>query len=143
MFLILLAQVVMRKFFNYPLSWPEEISLIALVWITFIGAFQVSLNNKHLKMDVLERRFSYKTKKLLHITATLFTIFFLSATIYYGLPFIQTVGDTQMPITKTPMFVPYYFILVSFILMLFEYIFQLIQHILQFVKGEDPSCSQS
>lgn len=143
MFLILLAQVIMRKFFNYPLSWPEEISLIALVWITFIGAFQVTLNDKHLKMDVFDKRFSYKTQKILHIISTLCIIFFLSVTIYYGFPFIQTVGDIEMPITKTPMFIPYYFILISFILMFFEYIFQLIQHINQFFKGEDESCSQS
>lgn len=143
MFLILLAQVIMRKFFNYPLSWPEEVSLIALVWITFIGAFQVSLHHKHLKMDLLEQHFSFKTKKLLHIVATLFVTFFLGATIYYGFPFIKTVGGTEMPITKTPMYVPYYLILISFILMFLEYTFQLFQHILQFLKGEKQSCSHS
>lgn len=143
MFAILFAQVLLRRFFNHPLSWPEEISLIALVWITFVGAFQISLNGQHLKMDVLENYISEKVKNILQIIATVFIIFFLGITIYFGFPFIQKVGGTEMPITKIPMYVPYYIILFSFILMLLEYIYQFVESLLLLLKKEDKSCSQS
>jgi len=35
-------QVIMRCVFNNPLSWPEELSSVLLVWLVFIGATAIS-----------------------------------------------------------------------------------------------------
>lgn len=143
MFAILLAQVLMRKFLQNPLSWPEETSLVALVWLTFMGAYQITLQGTHLKMDLFEGKLKGRMGDLLSIVSKVLVLLFLVLTIYFGIPFIEQAGNTRMPITKIPMFIPYYIILFSFVLMSLEYLTQILLDIKKLMSREERECSQS
>jgi TRAP-type transport system small permease protein len=134
MFFILLIQVVTRKFFNYPLSWPEELSLITMIWITFFGAYQCTVEGNHLKMDFLESKIPEKMKPYLSIISKGFVIWFLFITCFWGWAFIQKAGSLEMPVSGLPMWIPYCIIWISFLLMLCEFVLQIISHVSELRK---------
>ncbi|MBM7553595.1 TRAP transporter small permease [Thalassobacillus pellis] len=143
LFLILLLQVFTRKFLNTPLAWPEELSLVTMIWITFFGAYQCTLENSHLKMDFLQTVIPEKYSGWFRILAGLVIIAFLGVTCFYGLSFVQKVGALRMPVTDLPMLVPYSIILVSCLLMLMDTILQMILGITSRFKGRNfPSLDE-
>lgn len=148
MFLVLIIQVITRKLFNDPLAWPEELSLIAMIWITFFGAYQCTIEDNHLKMDFLQSKIPEKLRPFLSIIAKGFVVWFLIVTCYMGFSFIQQTGNIKMPVSGLPMWIPYWIIWFSFFLMLIDFVAQIISHIREIVsppkqRGGDEEWSQS
>lgn len=148
MFLVLIIQVITRKLFNDPLAWPEELSLIAMIWITFFGAYQCTIEDNHLKMDFLQSKIPEKLRPILSIISKGFIVWFLIVTCYMGFSFIQQTGNIKMPVSGLPMRIPYLIIWFSFFLMLIDFVAQIISHIREIVsppkpRGGDEEWSQS
>jgi len=47
------VQVIWRYVFQSPLSWSEEVSRLAMIWLTFIAASFVSATHQHIAVDVI------------------------------------------------------------------------------------------
>ena len=47
-------QVIMRYVFDAPLQWPEELTQILLVWMTFIAAVGLSRQGLHIRVEIVE-----------------------------------------------------------------------------------------
>lgn len=45
--------VICRYILNYPLSWTDEMSLIAFAWLMFFGAAVCARENSHILIDLL------------------------------------------------------------------------------------------
>lgn len=54
------AQVFARYFFGAPFSWSEEVSRLALIWMTFIAAAFVMAEGRHITVDVISHRLSIR-----------------------------------------------------------------------------------
>lgn len=54
------AQVFARYFFGAPFSWSEEVSRLALIWMTFMAAAFVMAEGRHITVDVLSARLSVR-----------------------------------------------------------------------------------
>lgn len=50
--LVVLIGVVFRYVLNQPLSWTEEVSLIAFAWLMFFGAVICARENGHVLIDL-------------------------------------------------------------------------------------------
>ena len=61
------ANVLLRYFFNYGLTWAEEASRYLFIWLIFLGAIVAYQENVHLGVDTLVNRLSVKGKRLLFI----------------------------------------------------------------------------
>lgn len=61
------ANVILRYFFNYGLTWAEEASRYLFIWLIFLGAIVAYQENVHLGVDTLVNRLSVKGKRLLFI----------------------------------------------------------------------------
>lgn len=48
--------IIMRYFFNMPLTWAEEFTTSLFVWTTFIGSAFAYRKHKHLGVDILVKR---------------------------------------------------------------------------------------
>jgi TRAP-type transport system small permease protein len=81
--LITVTQVVTRYGFNHPLTWPEELSTLLLVWITFLGASLLLKHGKHIEIDFFYERFPKQARKvILAVNYLLMLLFMVVAT--YG-----------------------------------------------------------
>jgi len=122
-FLVFL-QVVLRKVFNHPLTWPEEMVRILLVWVSFLGAYVALYYKQHLVLSVIVNRLTpVKTKTLLIITNFL-VIAVLSIFLIWGFELIQVIGMIPMPTTGILNKYVYGVMWVSIFLMLSELIIQ-------------------
>ncbi|WP_408009218.1 TRAP transporter small permease [Pseudalkalibacillus sp. A8] len=135
MFFILFLQVITRKILNDPLPWPEELSLIAMIWITFFGAYQCTVEDNHLKMDFLQDQLPEKLKPYVQVLSKGLVAIFLVMTVIWAYSFIQQSGSIGMPVTDIPMRVPYMIIWISFILMIIEILIQMLTEIKKIIDG--------
>lgn len=81
--LITVAQVVTRYGFNHPLTWPEELSTLLLVWITFVGASLLLKREKHIEIDFFTNYFSKKAQKAISLI-NYFLMFVFVVVVTYG-----------------------------------------------------------
>lgn len=93
MFLAIVAlttlQVVARYLFNRPLIWSEEISKLLLVWLVFLGAAAVTLDGKHLDVDVLFRAAPPLLRRTLRLVNLAASLFFLGTMGWYSIEVIE------------------------------------------------------
>ncbi|WP_027188700.1 TRAP transporter small permease [Desulfovibrio cuneatus] len=81
MFGSLLLQVISRYFFNSPLSWPEEVTMFLMAWMSFIGASVALRSWGHIGVDFFLQKCSGKKRifllLLIRLVALTFTLFLL------------------------------------------------------------------
>ena len=59
------VNVIMRYFFNNPMSWASETAVICLIWATFSGAAAAWKKNAHYGMDYLVDHIPEKARQFL------------------------------------------------------------------------------
>ena len=126
MFILLIVQVFFRRWLNDPLTWSEEIALLTMVWITFVGAYQCTAEDSHLKMSFLKNALPKRLSLFLNIMTKIIIIIFLILAMIYGIPLLEMSISRYLPITKLSMLVPYLIIWGSIVLMLIEVALQVI-----------------
>lgn len=141
MFLLLIVQVFYRRWLNDPLTWSEEIALITMVWVTFVGAYQCTAEDSHLKMSFLEDILPKTLSVILGAFTKIIIIVFLFLAAYYGMPLLEMSVSRYLPITKLSMLVPYLIIWGSMILMIIEMIIQIIIEVKDLSSKKDPEHS--
>ena len=62
---LVIANVLLRYFFNYSIFWAEEVSTICFVWLVFLGASATYKHKMDIGIDVLILKTSEKTQKLI------------------------------------------------------------------------------
>jgi TRAP-type C4-dicarboxylate transport system permease small subunit len=73
--------VVMRKVFNSPLIWPEELSGFLFVWVAFFGAGVASARKKHVYVDIISKKMNQTWHQFL---AHLMILIFLAIVVFGG-----------------------------------------------------------
>ena len=100
MFLILLAQVIMRYVFSRPLTWSEEAARFIFVYVSFIGISYAYRQKGHIRMEVVVNLFPQAVRRGLEVLINLGTI----ALFCYMIPFsfrfigIQAPPGSPMPV---------------------------------------------
>jgi TRAP-type C4-dicarboxylate transport system permease small subunit len=100
--LFILGNVLLRYFFNYSLTWAEELSRFLFVWITFLGAVGALKNNKHLGFTSLIKKMPLPFKKFFFALSNLIVIYILYL-VFIGsiemtqLGFMQVAPSTGLP----------------------------------------------
>jgi TRAP-type C4-dicarboxylate transport system permease small subunit len=100
--LFILGNVLLRYFFNYSLTWAEELSRFLFVWITFLGAIGALKNNKHLGFTSLIKKMSLPFKKFFFALSNLIVMYILYL-VFVGsiemtkLGFMQEAPSTGLP----------------------------------------------
>lgn len=76
MFASLMLQVISRYFFDAPLSWPEEVTMFLMAWMTFLGASVALRSWGHLGVDYFLEKLSGKPKICLQLLIRLIVFSF-------------------------------------------------------------------
>ncbi len=89
-FAITVYDVVARYFFNSPTVWGLEL-VVALAGLQYIlGGAQAIRDDAHVRIDVIYRLFSPRTRRVMDILSSALMIIFLSIIVYYGFMQAQT-----------------------------------------------------
>jgi TRAP-type transport system small permease protein len=110
MFIILLLQVFCRYVINYSLPWPEEVAVIVLSWIGFLGASIAVRARMHVGLTAMIDSFSRRKRAAARLFIDSLIGFFGGYLLIYGWKIAVFVWDRQ----KTPFTdIPYFFLYIS------------------------------
>jgi TRAP-type C4-dicarboxylate transport system permease small subunit len=134
------CDIILRYFFNRPLTWGMEFAEYMLFCIAFFGAAWLLREGGHVRIDVLDNLLSDRNKTFLHLVHSVVGAF---VSMILGLmSFIAAVYSYRDGLIVAKIFTigKYYFLLIislGFFLLLAEFVRQSFRNI-QNIKGNNP-----
>lgn len=107
MFLILLAQVIMRYVFSRPLTWSEEAARFIFVYVSFIGISYAYRQKGHIRMEVVVNLVPQAVRRGLEVLINLGTIALFCYMIPFSFRFIGIQAGVKATATHIPMSIVY------------------------------------
>ena len=107
MFLILLAQLIMRYVFSRPLTWSEEAARFIFVYVSFIGISYAYRQKGHIRMEVVVNLFPQAVRRGLELLINLGTIALFCYMIPFSFRFIGIQAGVKATATHIPMSIVY------------------------------------
>ncbi|KRE36791.1 TRAP transporter small permease [Paenibacillus sp. Soil522] len=102
MAIIVAIQVITRKLFNFVFFWSEEITLLLMVWFSFMGIAIGFREKLHLAMDsftnLLPKRINKVLDKVIQVCIFAFGFYLIKN----GWEFTVLMNESTLPATKLP-----------------------------------------
>ncbi len=96
-------QVFCRYVLNAPLRWPEELSRLLLIWLTYIGALVLPELRLHVAVGVLYDRMPGRARLALDLLADLLGAAFFGALALGGFALVRSMAGLLLPALQLPM----------------------------------------
>ena len=118
--LVIVAQVVARNLFSYPLTWSEELARYLTIWVAFTGGGLAVASDEHVFVDVVVRWLPGRWHGALMLFADLATAVFLVLITAYSIQMFSfpTIWYQYSPAIRLPMVYLYASLPVGSVLML-------------------------
>ena len=126
MVLITGAQVFCRYVLNQALSWPEELNVILMAWVTFVGSGIAMAEGTHMGVTFFVEHFSEPVRRVIYLIGDLAVALFLLAMTYYGYQVACEFTEILSDDLEIPMIYPRLSIFVGGILMLIHLIVRIL-----------------
>lgn len=88
------ANVIMRRAFNHPIQWTEEVQKACFIWITYIGAGAVFRNGGHVAIDIIVDMFPAKLQRIIEVISVVITVYVIGNFFVQSLTLVQQFGAT-------------------------------------------------
>lgn len=75
--LLTFTNAVMRRFFNNPIQWTEEVQKACFIWIVYFGSGAVFRNGGHVAIDIVVDLFPKKVQRVIELVGVLITVYVL------------------------------------------------------------------
>lgn len=99
MTIIVTLQVFTRKVFNFVFFWSEEITLLLLIWFSFLGIAIGFRDRLHIAMDAFAKRLSKPFNRALDVLIPLCNFGFGGFLVVNGWQFTVLMGNNTMTAT--------------------------------------------
>ncbi|HSB03789.1 MAG TPA: TRAP transporter small permease [Thermodesulfobacteriota bacterium] len=102
-------QVFLRYFFNYSITWAEELTRYAIIWMSFVGAGMGVRKGAHISVDLLFVFLAERWKRILTAAMAILGIWFGGVILYTGSILVfRTFQSGQIsPAMEAPIFIVY------------------------------------
>lgn len=120
MVVLIFSNVFMRYVLNSGIPWSEEVSIVIVVWFTFISLALGVKHRLHISLCLLPERISPRTDFLLAKITDLATLFLGYVMVRYGWILVQFTSRSILPATEFPASVMYFPLVLSGILVTYE-----------------------
>lgn len=102
MVLLVFLNVVMRYGFNSGIFWSEEISLVIVIWFTFIAMALGVKESLHINVDILPKKLPKAFFITLECMRDILVILIGAIMIYYGWKLTLNGAKSTLPATNIP-----------------------------------------
>jgi TRAP-type transport system small permease protein len=96
-------QIVCRYAFNAPLRWPEEVSRLLLVWLTYVGALVLPESRLHVAVEVVYDRLSPRMRWTADLLADVLAAGFFGVWVIAGLSLMHGMSAIRLPALQLPL----------------------------------------
>lgn len=87
--------VIMRRFFNAPLSFQEEIQVLCILWLVYITAGAVFRTTGHISIEILVEMFSKRIQWILTVIVYIIVMITLIYTLSRSLVLVDQLFTTN------------------------------------------------
>jgi C4-dicarboxylate transporter, DctQ subunit len=134
MFLAFIVQIVFRYFFNFPIGWSSELSVVAWLYMTLIGSAFWLKEHEEVRFDLISARLGPRGKRVLGFTVAVAAVVLfgmaMPATWKYVL-FMKVESSSYLKIRLDVL----YFVYVVFAVAV---VVRYLDSIVRLVRGEAP-----
>ncbi len=107
MVIIVFTNVVLRYGFKSGIRWAEEMSLVIVIWFTFISMALGVKENLHINISLLPRKLGYNFFVVLDLLKNGLQVFLGSILVIYGWRLTVNGHKSRLPATHIPNSVNY------------------------------------
>ena len=130
------AQIVSRYILNISLSWPDEVSRILLVWLTFIGTAAVMKRRGHMGLEFLAEKVGQRRGHLVDAVLSTFVVAFALVVIWSGWLMTLQGAERLSPALHIPFTVVYASIPIGALIVSIRAGFGVVEHVRSFIDAE-------
>lgn len=94
-FIVAMAQVLMRWIFNNPLIWSEELIRLMFVWICFLGWVMATRHNTHITITAVISKLPPMGQKIMKTFNLLIVIVFSVLMVVFGIQMAKMASITK------------------------------------------------
>ncbi|TBL81719.1 TRAP transporter small permease [Paenibacillus thalictri] len=102
MTIIVTIQVITRKLFNHVFFWSEEITLLLMVWFSFMGIAIGFREKLHMAMDSVTKFFPKIVNRVLDKVINICIFLFGLYLVVNGWDFTVLMNESTLPATQMP-----------------------------------------
>ena len=135
MVVILFAGVITRYLFNAPLFWGEELTILGLIWITFLGGVVLVRQDKNVVISIFTDMLPRPVMGKLNVVNSFLAILCLVVMIWQSWKLSGRLSLSTTPALRMSESWYAYALLVGFVLMLYYEV----QRFFALVRGKTPS----
>lgn len=136
MVVLVFLNVVLRYGFNFGIFWSEEISLVIVIWFTFIAMTLGVKELLHISINILPRKLPKVFSTILDSLRDFMIIIVGFIMIYYGWKLTLNGAKSWLPATNIPNSINYFVLPVTGIFIVLYAIIHLYEDIKKFKGGE-------
>lgn len=126
MVIILGAEVILRYLFKHSILWANESARYLMIWMVYLGAVEIMLNDDHIKVTVVEDLLKGMPKKILNIIQDVVCLIMSVVMATYSFPQVKLAAKAVSSNMGINMGIVYGIFPVVTILMIVAYLIRII-----------------
>ena len=110
LFSVFIVQIVFRYFFNHPLTWTYEVTVVAYTWVALLAAGYARKVNEHVVFSVIYDKLNAKWQALFRILGNILitvTYIILYVPAYNSITFLSYKHTSVLKIPLNIVFFPF------------------------------------
>ncbi len=92
-----------RYVLNTPLRWPEEVSRLLLVWLTYLGALALPELRLHVAVGIFYDRMPPAARRATDLLTDFLGMVFFGALVIGGVALVNTMEGILLPALQLPL----------------------------------------
>jgi C4-dicarboxylate transporter DctQ subunit len=134
MFVAFIVQIVFRYFFNFPIGWSSELSVMAWLYMTLIGSAFWLKEHEEVRIDLIAGRLGPRGKRVLGIAVALAAVVLFGMAMPATWKYVMFMKVESSSYLKIRLDVLYFVYVVFAVAIVVRYL----DSIVRLVRGEAP-----
>ena len=138
--IVIVSQVLLRNFADYPIAWSEELSRYLMIWVTFLGGAWAVAEDQNIVIDILVTKLRPRWQAWALFVADLVTAILLVLLIKWSLDMFRhpVIWFQRSPAMQLPMIYLYMSLPLGCFLML---VLQVLRSFIRIRRGSGSSAA--
>jgi len=134
MFVAFLLQIVFRYFFNFPIGWTSELSVITWLWLVLWGAAFVVKESEEIRFDLLYGAVGSRTRRAMGVITGISIVILYAASIPASVKYVGFMKIERTSYLK----IPFDWLFSIYVVFLVAVIARYLWILWRLLRGRDP-----
>jgi TRAP-type C4-dicarboxylate transport system permease small subunit len=134
MFVAFIVQIVFRYFFNFPVGWTSELSVITWLWLVLWGAAFVVKEREEIRFDLVHGAAGPRTRRVMGIITGISIVILYAASLPATVKYVAFMKVEKTSYLK----IPFDWLYSIYVIFLVAVIARYLWLMAQLLRGRDP-----